>query len=938
MPALTSDPAREEMTCSKPKPELPLHGARFRRCALQVNPHHYKRTYQGVPNEGDPRDHARAIIRRASELSIEAIAITDHHSVEGIDEFRRAADDLNAAISIFPGFELESHEGIHILCIYPQHTPYNTLRDYLAEFKLSSPNHTQTLSSYPFTDVLDLVHSHSGVAIAAHVTEDKGLFNVLTGKARIAAWTHQALSAIQIPQSVEDLPFEFKTIVRNKDANYRRDYVADEGLAVAAINACDVTTAKDLDKKSATCWIKMSNISIEGLRQAFLDPVSRIRLSADVPDEEHSEIVSIRWEGGFLDGLGIRFDPSLNVLIGGRGAGKSTVIESLRYVLDIRPRGDDAGKLHDAFVQNVLRPGTKISLRLRATRPTVKDYLVERTIPNPPVVRQASNGSILNFSPSEILTGIGIYGQHEISEIIKNDRTRTSLLDRFIKRNPDLDERKNTLKFELDKNRQSIVRIRAEMQTLETQLLTLPRLEENLQRFKEAGLDAHLSEKSLLVKEEQILESIPERLQPFQDCLDVLRQEVPIDQAFLSKKALNDLPGGDILAKSNDILKQLSGDLENTVSQLERSLVRATKSLDSVRTEWSARKEQVNQSYQKILRKLQGSAVDGERFIQLRREFERLQPLSRRQDACERQMKECKRIRRSLLDQWKAVRSEEFTLLKKAAKQITHKLDQILEVSVIDGGDRSALTDALRDALSGRLHETIKKLRGYDELSLSEFVESCRSGAEAVQAKYSLTEAQAHLLASLDEKTLMRIEELELTPTTQILLNVSADSHSSSDAQQWQPLEGQSTGQKAPGHAADPHRDGWQPLESLSTGQKATAVLLLLLLESGDALIIDQPEDDLDNRFITDGIVPRLRTAKHRRQFILSTHNANIPVLGDAELILGLTPEGSAAHGSATVSSEHAGSIDTPSVCALIEDILEGGREAFERRRRKYGF
>ena len=84
----------------------------------------------------------------------------------------------------------------------------------------------------------------------------------------------------------------------------------------------------------------------------------------------------------------------------------------------------------------------------------------------------------------------------------------------------------------------------------------------------------------------------------------------------------------------------------------------------------------------------------------------------------------------------------------------------------------------------------------------------------------------------------------------------------------------------------------WQLLEELSTGQKATAVLLLLLLESGAPLIVDQPEDDLDNRFITEGIVPRMREEKQRRQFIFSTHNANIPVLGDAELIVGLSAAG----------------------------------------------
>jgi len=77
-------------------------------------------------------------------------------------------------------------------------------------------------------------------------------------------------------------------------------------------------------------------------------------------------------------------------------------------------------------------------------------------------------------------------------------------------------------------------------------------------------------------------------------------------------------------------------------------------------------------------------------------------------------------------------------------------------------------------------------------------------------------------------------------------------------------------------------------------GQKATAVLLLLLLESEAPLVVDQPKDDLDNRFITEGVVPKMREEKRRLQFVFATHNANIPVLGDAELIVGLTDSGEA--------------------------------------------
>ena len=115
---------------------------------------------------------------------------------------------------------------------------------------------------------------------------------------------------------------------------------------------------------------------------------------------------------------------------------------------------------------------------------------------------------------------------------------------------------------------------------------------------------------------------------------------------------------------------------------------------------------------------------------------------------------------------------------------------------------------------------------------------------------------------------------------------------------------------------------------------------MLLLLDSDAPLIIDQPEDDLDNRFITESIVPKMREEKRRRQFVFATHNANIPVLGDAELILGMTASGSGEveDGQARIAPEHQGSIDETPVRELVGQILEGGKDAFEMRRLKYGF
>jgi hypothetical protein len=130
----------------------------------------------------------------------------------------------------------------------------------------------------------------------------------------------------------------------------------------------------------------------------------------------------------------------------------------------------------------------------------------------------------------------------------------------------------------------------------------------------------------------------------------------------------------------------------------------------------------------------------------------------------------------------------------------------------------------------------------------------------------------------------------------------------------------------------------WQKLDDLSTGQKATAVLLLLLLDSDAPLVVDQPEDDLDNRFITEGIVPKMREEKRRRQFVFATHNANIPVLGDAELIVGLSARSGAGQAEGALTAKHMGAIDARGVRELVEEVLEGGRRAFELRRLKYGF
>lgn len=895
-------------------PKDPIHeamhlssGAVFYRCALQVNPHHYGATYRGKAAPKDDKTYAREIVRKAAELGVSVLAVTDHNHVGGVAAIRDEAKQHG--IHLFPGFELTSSEGVHVLCIYPSDTDPERLGRFLGEFGIQETGPSSAPSEKRFTEILGCVREQGGVTIAAHVTNDGGLFRVLDGQARIRAWKDENLLAIQIPGRVEELPPEVRPIIENKNADYRRTRGASEGLAVAVVNARDVVEAGDLEDPAATCWIKMSEVSTEGLRQAFLDPGSRIRVNSDPVPEEHAELVALAWEGGFLDGAAVHFNSNLNVLVGGRGAGKSTVVESLRYVLGLDPIADEARKAHEGIIRHVLRGGTKVSLLARSCRPATRDYRIERTIPNPPVVRDET-GQVSNLLPGEILSRVEVYGQHEISELTRSREKLTRLLDRFVERDEVLGRRKADLRRELEKARRSIVDVRAELQQIEERLAALPGLEETLKRFQDAGLEERLREQSLLVREERVLHSIPERLHPLHECLESLRRELPIDRVFLSPKALEDLPGREILAGANDILERLSRDLEKVAGELGEALERAEEGIAGMRAHWEERKREVQAAYEKILRELQKSAVDGEEFIRLRRQIEGLRPLRDRQSLLRRTENGHLERRRTLLAEWEDLKAEEFRLLDRAAKKVSRSLRDRVQVEVTASGNRAPLFDLLHEEVGGRLSEAIDTLSRVADLSLPQFVGSCQSGGEALHKTYAIPPAQAERLSKATADVLMRIEELELPPTTAIRLNT------------------------APAGAPP----SWQALEDLSTGQKATAVLLLLLLESDAPLIVDQPEDDLDNRFITEGVVPRMREQKRRRQFIFSTHNANIPVLGDAELILGLTAYGEADGGRARIAPEHAGSIDSRTVRELVEEILEGGKEAFEMRRLKYGF
>jgi hypothetical protein len=353
-------------------------GARFYRCALQVNPFAYLGRHNKQTTFTNETDYNAAIVQKCLDLNIEIIAVTDHYRVKhstGLVQAARAA-----GIFAFGGFEASTKDGVHFLCLFDLDKD-SRLERFIGECGVHNDDDLSPTGNKDCLELLDCARSWGGICIAAHVAGNNGLLQTLKGQPRINVWQSDDLLACALAGPISAAPANLRDIIENSNGDHRR------ARPLAVINAQDVDSPEALGESGSTCLIKMSKVSVEALRQAFLDSESRIRLNSDPQPVPHSEFLGMAWEGGFLDGTKLHFNNNLNVLVGGRGTGKSTIIESLRYVLALDPLGEDARKAYESVVKQVLKPGTKISLLVRSHHPSERCYTIERTIPNPSVVK-----------------------------------------------------------------------------------------------------------------------------------------------------------------------------------------------------------------------------------------------------------------------------------------------------------------------------------------------------------------------------------------------------------------------------------------------------------------------------------------------------------------------------------------------------------------------
>jgi ABC-type lipoprotein export system ATPase subunit len=849
----------------------------------------------------------QAIVEKCRELNIKVVGIADHGNVDAIDTLRTALEA--ADIVIFPGFEIASTEKVHMVCLFPEGTTKDQLNRNLGNLGVTVSDDAVRPSNLGCLEIARLVQEElHGFWFAAHTTGNNGLLRLdnKDGGGLTHIWKdHRRVRAGQIPGPVSDLPTNYLEIVENNNPDWRRE------TPIAILNAKDVARPDDLDEPGATCWIKMTRPCFESFRMAFFDPESRIRLNSDAQEQQPATIVTMRIEGGYLDGVSVEFSKHLNTVIGGRGTGKSTLLECLRYVLDIPPRGKQARRLHqDIINENLGKALGRIELGVVSSAQNGRHYLISRRYGESSIVR-GPDGNVSSLQPRDLLPGLEIYGQNEIFELAQDEQNRLSLLERFLPNESEFSVRLREVQKRLHDNRQKLVKTLSELDDAQAQIGRLPKLQEQLQGFQSLGVQEKLAKTPLFARERQLVQRAQEELTRLGEGLANLEDSLP-DASFLSEKALEGLPDAALLAPIGELLKRLRESFTAKVNDMKAALAQGRDDYAKYLNAWKAALDIGETELEKVLRSLPDMAGRsgqelGAAFQKLLKDIERIKPMQTRMETLSNLRQAQHQERCNLLADLSDIRFQRTGALYNAVEKLNQKLEGKLKVLIQPKADRLALKIFLLDCnLEGVGEKRLSWIEESDSLTPLSLVASIRKGKDTLASEFGMTPMVAEALSRVSEARLMELEELNLSDQVEIQLNVAHESA----------------------------QTDFRPLHRVSTGQQCTAILHLLLLENTDPLVVDQPEDNLDNAFIAERIVRELRKAKTRRQFLFATHNANIPVFGDAEWIGVFQSTGE----QAVLGQEQQGSIDVASIRKHVTDILEGGKEAFMRRKEKYEF
>jgi chromosome segregation protein len=869
-------------------------------------------------HKADDRERlAGEYVQKLVDAGIQIAVITDYQGVRQpwYSLIRERAEA--AGITVLPGAELSIAEGkgLHLLLACSPDMDLMRIAEVI-RYQGRNPDplyadsvrggHEELVLRGSLSDALADVRERLGCAvIAAHASSTKGLFKALTVPVAAELIRSSLIDAVDQCDSTME-----KLRGTGQITGEQLDSVACT-LSSDPHSLDEIGTKTLPDGRRSLTWIKLSVVNSDALKLALHDPRTRVLTRPPEP-VRHSRIRSMEVEGGFLDGLALRFSDDLTTLIGGRGAGKSAILETLRYGLGAERYSDQSERM--SLIGHALGSGGRVRLVTERPGSEQQRYEVTRVFGQQPRVTSLSTGVVVNVPPLELFGPRGspvILLQREIQAVARDDGFRLRLLDEII--GDDARQADGIVRRTLDelrRNGRDIDELERQVSRREQYVERLNRLDAEIGYYQQQGVAEKLDRHSKLGSDGARLETAVRRTE---EALGRHRDDTAVVVDSLSAAA-NELGAAE--SEHAYMLKELAAYIEGARDDARTALDTVAEQLAGLRehvasavASWPGLLVGLEDDLRRIQQDLGSGPIVAKRYVDAVSERTALKPIVDSMTRLDEDRERLRDVRDVLLRRLQDQRRRGFMLRQLAADTVNTVLDGRLRMEVTYLGDTAEFDRRLSAVLKGsRLTaDTVSTIAGTPGVDGFELATAVRQGEATVARRFQISVPMAHRLVSwlADDQERMRQVEV-LAPDDRVAVALVID-----------------------GVPRD--------LAELSSGQKATALLLLLFAQGDRPLVLDQPEDDLDNRFVYEDVVTLLRAEKgvtdpaRRRQIIVATHNANIPVNGDAELVLSLADEG----GRCQVRTR--ASIDDAVVRREIRTVLEGGAEAFRRRAQKYG-
>jgi type III restriction enzyme len=935
-------------------------GAHFYNCDFQVHTPR-DRQWSGKPAVSieEREAYAEEFIAACREADLDAVAITDHHDTVFFEYIREAARNETdeegnpipegKRITVFPGMELTLGVPCQALLLFDANLPLgllNTVRDLLnieqAPAGEKDARETQRLGQFnSLGEVSDCLKRNDQLrdrfALLPNVTDGGGHGSILRDDF-VSIYVNMPCVGGYIDGSVNDMSVGRMNIIEGRDPNY-------EEKSIGLFQTSDNRSREHEELGEHTTWVKWAEPTAEGLRQACLARDSRLWQEAPDLPSKFVKGLSVS-DSLFMGGFELSFNRQYTALIGGRGTGKSTVLEYLRWALGDEPSGEDLSeteKKRQSLVQKTLvdrRGQVEVELSINGV-----SHVVRRNSSDEKFELKVGSDDFESVQKEELreLLPIQAYSQKQLSSV----PVRIDELNRFVRA---------PIQEELGK-------LNSALETLKSDLRS-KYIDVQKKRELEERLDA--TEREISSVRQQIEETKNEMTDLSDDDREVLDQKEAYDQEKASVRTwteevrkirshleqLEEVTTSEALGFTVDGTDHEEGDQSqeedypdgNLLSQMREQLYdllvtineRATESIEDIdglldeESEYGQLKktleERLGEFEEEYSSVRERADAHSEQMDQLDELENRQEELTEEKQEIKDQLDEIGSPREEfdhLRERWLEVHSERSTILEEQCEALTDQSQGQIRARLEVGGQTQEFVKLLKMKVEGsNLYESRMKA----------IFESIPESGEPIE-QYSAVMEELEALAlhdmgeSSDVPPVTELEEcgLEENNFEKIARHLSPED--------WldlavTPLDDQPQFEyRVQGDYID--------FASASAGQQATALLQALLNQSGPPLIIDQPEDDLDNQVIQE-VVEEIWNAKHERQLIFASHNANLVVNGDADLVVCFDSE--LDEEEVTGSIVDTGAIDVESIREQITEIMEGGEEAFELRREKYGF